>query len=379
MRHALLAVLVCVIPAATLSLVAAAPAVPGGAVVPALTAGAGTLYFASYDKRLVGIDEATEKVVADVPLKTGLAWTMRLSRDAKRFYVQSADQEHFEVIDLATRQTVDTFMLGSADTHVRALAFDVDPQQRFMVLVTRTAKKLVDRFEIGDPVFVQYDLQAHKIVRTVPWTADPEPRYYFLNLRFSPDGRLLYVFADKILVYDASNLEKIDSWDLSLPQEPGLGRLDLGSMDETYDEPGFFTALFTTSDPIEHRRQLVLGRVDLVHKRVDSFPIGPAPDHREVSFALGGDRKFGYVLLEDIRRYELWTLDLAGRRRQSRVEFDARPRMALRSSTNGKFLYIFEAGNTIDVYDAAGFKRLRTITLDGDMMYNTFHVVPGRN
>lgn len=377
MRDALLAVLV--FPVATLSLVAAAPAVLRGGVVPPLTAGAGMLYFASYDKRLVGIDEATEKVVADVPLKTGLAWTMRLSRDAKRFYVQSADQEHFEVIDLATRQTVDTFMLGSADTHVRALAFDVDPQQRFMVLVTRTAKKLVDRFEIGDPVFIQYDLQAHKVVRTVRWTTDPEPRYYFLNLRFSPDGRLLYVFADKILVYDASSLEKIDSWDLSLPQEPGLGRLDLGSMDETYDEPGFFTALFTTSDPIEHRRQLVLGRVDLVHKRVDSFPIGPAPDHHEVSFALGGDRKFGYVLLEDIRRYELWTVDLSGRRRQSRVEFDARPRMALRSSTNGKILYIFEAGNTIDVYDAAGFKHLRTITLDGDMMYNTFHVVPGLN
>jgi hypothetical protein len=53
--------------------------------------------------------------------------------------------------------------------------------------------------------------------------------------------------------------------------------------------------------------------------------------------------------------------------------------MALRSSTNGKLIYIFEAGNTIDLYDAAGFKFLRTITLDGDMMYNTFHVVPPRS
>jgi hypothetical protein len=37
---------------------------------------------------------------------------MRLSHDATRF-VQSADQEHFEVIDIASRQTVDTFTLGS--------------------------------------------------------------------------------------------------------------------------------------------------------------------------------------------------------------------------------------------------------------------------
>jgi hypothetical protein len=52
--------------------------------------------------------------------------------------------------------------------------------------------------------------------------------------------------------------------------------------------------------------------------------------------------------------------------------------MAIRSSTNGKLLYIYEAGNTIDLYEAAGFRHLRRITLDGDMMYNTFHVVAPR-
>jgi hypothetical protein len=326
----------------------------------------------------VALDEATEKVVGEMPLKTGLAWTMRLSHDATRFYVQSADQEHFEVIDLATRQTADTFTLGSPGVHVRVLAFDVDPQNRFMVAVARTATKLVDRFDIGDPTFIQYDLKTHTIARSVRWTADAEPRYYFLHLRFSPDGRALYAFADKIRIFDASSLEEVDSWDFSLPTEPGLGRFDLGSMDETNDEPGFFTALFTTSDPVQHRRQLVVGRVDLGQKRIDSFPIGPAPDYPEVSFALGAGRKFGYVLLQDVRRYAFWTVDLAGRRLQSRVEFDSRPRMALRSSSNGKIIYIFEAGNTIDLYEAAGFKYLRTITLDGDMMYDTFHVVPSR-
>jgi len=52
--------------------------------------------------------------------------------------------------------------------------------------------------------------------------------------------------------------------------------------------------------------------------------------------------------------------------------------MALRSSSNGRILYIYEAGNTIDLYEAEGFKYLRRITLDADMMYNTFHVVRPR-
>jgi len=354
------------------------PAAFDGPDAPKLTGGTGTIYLGSYARRIAVIDEATEKLTAEIPLKTGLAWAMRLSRDATRFYVQSADQERFEVIDVASRQTLDTFTLSEGDKHVRALAFDVDPQQRFMMLVARTVTKLSDRFEIGAPSFIQYDLKAHKVVRTVPWATDPEPQYYYLMLRFSPDGNLLYVFGNEILIYDMTTLSKVDSWDLSLPNEPGLGRFNLGSMDETNDEPGFFTALFTMADPIQNRRLLVLGRVDLGRKRIDFFPVGPAPQHDDVSFALGADRKNGYVLLQDIRRYELWTIDIPGKRLQSKVEFDARPRMAIRSSSNGKILYIYEAGNTIDLYEAAGFKYLRTIRLDADMMYNTFHVVPPR-
>ena len=40
--------------------------------------------------------------------------------------------------------------------------------------------------------------------------------------------------------------------------------------------------------------------------------------------------------------------------------------MALRTSTNGKVLYIYQAGNTIDLYDASNYKYLRAITLDVD-------------
>jgi hypothetical protein len=48
--------------------------------------------------------------------------------------------------------------------------------------------------------------------------------------------------------------------------------------------------------------------------------------------------------------------------------------MGLRVSSRGDTLYIYQAGNTIDVHDAATFERLRTITLDGDM--TTFLLLP---
>jgi len=343
-----------------------------------LTGGTGTIYLGSYARRLAVLDEATEKLTAEIPLKTGLSWAVRLSRDRSRFFVESADQEHFEVIDVASRQTLDTFTLSEGDKHVRTLAFDVDPQNRFMVLVTRTLTKSIDRFEVGAATFIEYDLKEHKVVRTLPWATDPEPQYYYLLLRFSPDGKLLYVFSNEIVIYDAATLKQVDSWNLSLPNEPGLGNFDLSSMDESNDEPGYFTALFGMQDPVARRRLLVVGRVNLVEKRIDSFPIGPAPDHGDVNFALAPDRKHGYILLEEIGRHEIWTIDLEGKRRENQMTFEGRPRMAIRCSSNGKIIYLYEAGNTIDLYDAASLKYLRTITLDADMMYGTFYVVPRR-
>ena len=42
--------------------------------------------------------------------------------------------------------------------------------------------------------------------------------------------------------------------------------------------------------------------------------------------------------------------------------------MRLLTSTNGRLLYILGAGSTIDVYDAATLRYLRTVTLDSDMI-----------
>jgi len=91
------------------------------------------------------------------------------------------------------------------------------------------------------------------------------------------------------------------------------------------------------------------------------LPIGARP----VGFSLAPDRKRAYGVLQEIGRYEFWTFDLE-KRNVVKTQFEGRPRMALRTSTNGKILYIYQAGATIDLYDAATYKHLRTMTLDAD-------------
>ncbi|MDH4067134.1 MAG: hypothetical protein OEW19_22260, partial [Acidobacteriota bacterium] len=255
-------------------------------------------------------------------------------------------------------------------------AYDVDPRHRMMVLVARTATRLNDRFEISGAELIQYDLAEHRVVRTVPWSADPEPEFYFINLRFSPDGKFLYAFGQQILVFDASSLEQVASWDLSLPNESGLGRFDAGSWDESADEPGAFTSLFTMQDAVTMRKLLVVGQVNLVARTLDFFPLGPEPTSGDLSFSIAPDRRRAYVLSSEIGHYELWTIDMPNRRVLSRESIPGRPRMQIRSSSSGQVLYVYQAGHTIDRYAADGFRALDTISLDSDMMYGTFYILP---
>ena len=84
----------------------------------------------------------------------------------------------------------------------------------------------------------------------------------------------------------------------------------------------------------------------------------------------------GYGLQSEIGKYEFWSFDLVNHRLEKKAEFQGRPRMALKVSSNGKVLYIWQAGNTIDLYEAATFKYLRTITLDADATTQLYVMPP---
>ena len=337
--------------------------------------GDGTIYVAAYSGSILAIDEATEKVAA-IPLKTGFPFSVQVSSDAANLYALNADMERMEVIDIGKRQSVDTFTLSEPGKKVRIRGYAIDPLHHVMALGIQTVKKLSDRFEIGPYELALYDLAAHKIIKTlVEPGGRPNPRF---NVRFSPDGKLLYMFGRDILILDASTLEQIDTWDLSLPIEPGMGSGALGSQEDAYQDPTYFTALFTIQDPVANRRIVGVGRINLSKRTVDFAPLGPAPDDLRLSFAVSPDHKRGYILAQAVDDYQLWLVDIDKRRVEKKIPFEGRPRMAIQVSTSGQVLYIYEAGRTIDLYDVSDFKHLRTITMETDMPYNSFHVVPSR-
>src|SRR5262249_32505289 len=185
-----------------------------------ITGGNGTLYRGGWPNKIYVIDEATEKVTGSIEVTTGSPRGMILTRDKKRFYLVNSLTEQVEIIDVGARRSIDHFTLSEGRKKVFIRSMIPDPLNRFVVLLTKSAEKKIDRFDIGAPTLIVYDLKDHKIARTIPWPNNEERE--FVSIMMSPDGKLLYFFADDVLIYDTTEFKQVDKWELSRPLEEGL-------------------------------------------------------------------------------------------------------------------------------------------------------------
>ena len=336
----------------------------GGPSLRAQGGGNGTIYVGTYAKNILVVDEATMQVRDSIKV-AAIPYAMQLSFDRKHFYVLDPFVEHVEVVDIAGRKSLGSFTLSTPTTRVRMGGFNIDPLERYAFMVIKGYTKKPDRYEVGKPTLVRYDLAKRVITDTIPWPKGEERE--FAQIIFSPKGDLMYFFTtDDVLVYDTQTLKQVDLGDLSRTLfEEGIGRLNFGFGNDIYEDPGHYTGLFRYTDPVNHRTLMGVARMDLVNRAVEYFyTLGPS---QGVGFSLAPGRTRAYGLFSQTGNYQFWSYDLEGRRVDRRVEFQGRPRMGLTVSTNGSQLYIGVAGSTIDRYDSRTFALLGTTTLNADM------------
>lgn len=324
-----------------------------------------TWYITTYTNDILVWDEATEEVVDRITMKNYIPTGIVVNEAGTRLYVDEASGERIEVVDVATREAVDEFTLSHDSVTVRIQNFAPHPSDERGVLLVKRYTKQIDRYVVEGPFLLEYDLVNKVVTDTIPWP-DEESRDRGVGFRYAPDGQTLYFFVEDIIAVDAETYEEVGRWEISQPLEPGLGRSSFGIFPGTYDADGVSTGLYRMRDPVQNRSMMGIARVRLADEQVDFYTLGPSEPVGSFTLAPSGDKAYG--LYSTIGQYEFWEFDLENRRVARRQPFAGRPRMSLQVSADGERLFIYRAGNTIDVYDAETFELLRTVEFDEDMI-----------
>ena len=130
--------------------------------------GKGTFYVSTYKGVIAVIDEATEKLVGEIPTKIGIPGDVTLSDDRSKLHHSDVTYEKIEIVDRVTKASIDTYTLSEGGKKVRIWGMQPDPHDKYLIMVIKNYELKTDRWEIGPPTLVQYDLATKKIARTIP-------------------------------------------------------------------------------------------------------------------------------------------------------------------------------------------------------------------
>jgi hypothetical protein len=344
----------------------------------AAVASAGTLFLPAYPARVLVFDEAKGQVVDSIPLTTGTPMSIRLAPDHKKIYVTTIDQNGIEVIDVATRQVINHFVLNTPTKQYRFRGGAPDPEGKLFYTVSKEIEKFPEHYEVARSKYTVIDLAQQKIVKTVDMSKQDE---YTNRLAFevSSDGKYLYQFGPKITVFQTADFKVAGEIDLARPDFPGMENVRLGGDLDLISQPGVHTSIFNSADPIVHNRVFGLARLDLATRQVDFKPIGPAPSGM-AGLQVTPDKKTAYTIVANgafgNKRCEFWAFDLASDRLTEKAEAPCRTRFSFGMSSDGKKLYIYGAGFEIEVYDTATLKLEKTWDLQNDVTYGGIAVLP---
>jgi hypothetical protein len=347
----------------------------------------GLMYIGTLDHKLLVIDEDKEEVVGEIPL-TGIARTTALSADQKQLYIINT-QMTIEIVDLASRKVVGTINLADERSHARVStssrdwlaggAVDhwsrfsglaVDPTGHYLYTTLRIVTKDIDQYRLEAPKFVAIDLDKKAIAKAFDFPKGFDQGFGFMaTYKVSPDGKLLYVFDTDVVVLDLSTLNVVDRIPLAKPPYPGASPYRLTVTQDPYVDKTTVTSIFISVDPIVHKGTLGFASLNLLTREVKYSPIGPALPM--MGFMLSPDRKRGYSVMYTgagaNRRTEWWVWNLETHRVIQKEPFESRTTFNFGLSSDGKKLYLYGSGSSLEIFDVGTLKSHKLMFLNKDL------------
>jgi hypothetical protein len=238
----------------------------------------------------------------------------------------------------------------------------------------KLAIKDIDEYRLEPPQFIAIDLQDKKIAKSWPFPKEMDQGFGFnATYKVSPDGKLLYVFQDDILVFDLNTFKQVDKMELAQPPYPGASPYRLAANEDSMDDPNTVTSVFTSVDSVVHKGTLGMASINLNSRKVDYFPIGPLLPM--MGFQLSPDHKRGYSVMPKSgiggnRETEWWKWDIPTHTVVKKKSFESRPTFRFSVGGDGRKLYLYGAGSSLEVWDADTLESRKLLFLNKDTTTN---------
>lgn len=345
-------------------------ALAAGTALLAAPATAATLFMGSYPDSIVVFDEGRAAIVDELKLETGLPTSIQMAQDGQRIYVTTITTSGIEVIDVASRQVINSFSLNAGNTKYRFWGGVPDPTGRYFYTILTRIEKGLDRYTVSEPLYAEIDLKQRRIVRTEPVAEeDVRARRTRGTFKVSDDGEYLYIFGEQIVIVDIAELAVVERLDLARPEGTAFEDVGFGGTLDTIEVAGEYVALFNATDPYIHNEVFGIARYDLDSRRFDFTPVGPAPDSMAgLQVTPDGRTAYTVVTTDDLgnKRCEFWRMSLPENTVEQRAEFQCRSRFRFGLSGDGTQLYIYGASYDIEVYDGQSLQLVDTWDLERD-------------
>jgi len=216
-------------------------------------------YVAAWPGVMLRYDPVTDTVTGQAPFRNGVHHEMVLTADKKRMLVVTGQKQHVEIVDLEKMEVVADHSFARDGQVVRIDDIrEIPGGGRWYVRVERI-KKLLDRWEILEPEWVEYKLEGREETKSMKEL----PRSIRNGAKISPDGTKWHVFGKDITIVDPVTLKEEGKIVLSEPLFAGMGAFSLRG-DDFFNNTNTAAYRFawTMTDPVKKNRTFT-GRFDI--------------------------------------------------------------------------------------------------------------------
>src|SRR5258708_35160037 len=174
-----------------------------------------------------------------------------------------------ETVDLVSRKMIAHFSLSDEKSRPRipragGTSVAIDPNGRYLYTTMRASVRETDYYRMEPAQFVVIDLQDKRIAKTFPFPKDLDQGFGFAaSYKVSPDGKLLYVFQEDVLVFDLATFTQVDRIELAKPEFPGASPFRLNPGEDPNEDGKLVTRAVAPADPVAHQPTLALATLAL--------------------------------------------------------------------------------------------------------------------